>query len=262
VSRVAPTGKSASGVTRKRTLAQHASNSPKPPAQTARKTPRSARSASKGRFKSGWEKNVADRWTIHWRLYERLPWSEIVKRDGRSERALRAVVNDYLEHVQEGDAVRPLEQDPIDLLAAMLNRLTIMQDTMARLTQSTENGLVIVAAAREWRHAQKELRNLLMAVGKLPRDLGALGHLVEIRELADLLGRLLDRFEAGEIGAGDVRAQIDEWAGVQPVIEASSSAQARGVVNARRECSSQRLPGGDGGLSFSIVAVRSLGPCV
>jgi hypothetical protein len=43
-------------------------------------------------------------------------------------------VDDYLEHVQEGDAVRPLEQNPIDLLAAMLDRLTIMRDTMAGLT--------------------------------------------------------------------------------------------------------------------------------
>jgi hypothetical protein len=107
------TGKSTSGITRKRASV---SSSPKPPAQTARKTPRSARSASKGRFKSGWEKNVADRWTIHWRVVERLPWSEIVKRDGRSERALRAVVDDYLEHVQEGDAVRPLERDPVELV--------------------------------------------------------------------------------------------------------------------------------------------------
>jgi hypothetical protein len=85
---------------------------------------------------------------------------------------------------------------------------------------------VIVAATREWRHAEKELRDLLIAVGKLPRELSTLRHLVEVREMADLLGRLLDRFEAGEIGAGDVRAQIDEWAGVQPVIEASPSAQA------------------------------------
>jgi hypothetical protein len=223
---MASTGKPASGMTRKRAPAQRAEDSPKPPAKTARKTPRSARSASKGRFKSGWEKNVADRWVIHQRLIERLPWSEIVKRDGRSERALRAVVNDYLEHVQEGDAVRPLEQDPIDLFAAMIDRLAIMRDTMAGLVQNTENELVIVAAAREWRHSEKELRELLMAVGKLPRDLGTLRHLVEVRELADLLGRLLDRFEAGEIGAGDVREQVNRWAGVPPVIDASASAQA------------------------------------
>jgi hypothetical protein len=168
LSSVAATGKSASGITCKRASV---SSSPKPPAKAARKTPRSARSASKGRFKSGWEKNVADRWVIHWRVIERLQWSEIVKRDGRSERALRAVVNDYLEHVQEGDAVRPLEQDPIALLTATLDRLAIMRDMMVGLVQSTENELVVVAAAREWRHVEKELRELMIAVGVLPRDL-------------------------------------------------------------------------------------------
>jgi hypothetical protein len=224
---VAPTGKSASGITRKRGPVQRAVDSPKPPAKTARKTPRSARSASKGRFKSGWEKNVADRWTIHWRVVERLPWSEIVKRDGRSERALRAVVNDYLEHVQEGDAVRPLEQDPIDLLATMLDRLAIMRDTMAGLVQSTENELVIVAAAREWRHAEKELRDLLMAVGKLPRDLGKIAFVLEAREAADLLDGLLDGLENGSHTPAHVREQIAQWAGVeQPVIEGTTLAAA------------------------------------
>jgi hypothetical protein len=223
VSSVAATGKSASGITGKRASV---SSSPKPPAKAARKTPRSARSANKGRFKSGWEKNVADRWVIHWRLIERLPWSEIVKRDGRSERALRAVVDDYLEHVQEGDAVRPLEQDPLVLLSAMLDRLAIMRDAMAGLMQSTESELVIVAAAREWRHVEKELRDLMIAVGVLPRDLWKLRHLIEAREAADLLDRLLNQLEAGEITAAGVREGIAAWSGVVLTIESLSSAPA------------------------------------
>ncbi|MGA8364510.1 MAG: hypothetical protein WB709_08310 [Solirubrobacteraceae bacterium] len=217
------TGKSSSGIKRKRASV---SSSPKPPAKTARKTPRTARSAKKGRFKSGWEKNVADRWVIHQRLMERLPWSEIVERDGRSERALRAVVDDYLEHVQEGDAVRPLEQDPIDLLAATLDRLGIMRDTMVGLMQSTENELVIVAAAREWRHVEKELRDLMIAVGVLPRDLWKLRHVIEAREAADILDGLLDDLEDGSLTAQQVRARIAEWAGVKPVIESSPLEQA------------------------------------
>ena len=158
---------------------------------------------------------------------ERLPWSEIVKRDGRSERSLRAVVNDYMEHVQEGDAVRPLEQDPIDLLAAMLDRIAIMRDTMAGLVQSTENELVIVAAAREWRHAEKELRDLLMAVGKLPRDLGKIAFALEAREAADLLDGLLGGLENGSYTPAHVREQIAQWAGVeQRVIEGTALAAA------------------------------------
>ena len=217
---MAPTGKSASGITRKRTSL---SSSPKPPAKTARKTPRSVRSASKGRFKSGWEKNVADRWVIHWRAVERLPWNEIVERDGRSERALRAVVNDYLEHVQEGDAVRPLEQDPIDLLASLLNELTIMRDRMVAMAATSTNEPVVIGATREWRCLVKEIRELLQAVGKLPRDLGALRHLIEVREMAVVLDKLLDSFEDGSCSAQQVRARLAEWAGV-PQIEAPEPA--------------------------------------
>lgn len=220
---MAPTGKSASGITRKRTSL---SSSPKPPAKAARKMPRSARSAGKGRFKSGWEKNVADRWVIHWRAVERLPWSEIVERDGRSERALRAVVDDYLEHVQEGDAVRPLERDPVELVEALLNELTIVGDTMVGLIQSSEDERVIVAAAREWRHVEKELRELLQGVGKLPRDLGTLCHLVEVRELSDALDGMLTALEAGTITPEQVRARVAEWAGVDPHTQQPSPAQA------------------------------------
>jgi hypothetical protein len=227
LSDVAATGKSASGITRKRAPTQHPEDSPKPPVKAARKTPRFARSADKGRFKSGWEKNVADRWVIHHRLIERLPWREVVERDGRSERALRAVVDDYLAHVREGDAVRPLEQDPIDLLAAMLDRLAIMRDTMASLVQRSENELVIVAACREWRNTEKELRELLMAVGKLPRDLGRIAFALEAREAAHLLDRLLDDLESGGITPAQARASMAQWAGVeQPVIEGTAMAAA------------------------------------
>lgn len=218
---VATTGKSASGITRKRASA---SRSPKPPAKTVRKTPRSARSASKGRFKSGWEKNVADRWAIHARVFEGLPWSEIVERDGRSERALRAVVSDYLEHVQEGDAVRPLERDPIELVESLLNELTILQDTMVGLVNTSEDARVIVAATREWRRLMKEARELLQAVGKLPRDLSVMGHLVEVRELSDTLDGVLDQLEAGTITPQQVRARVAEWACVESVSEGAASA--------------------------------------
>lgn len=199
------------------------SGSPKPPAKTARKTPRSARSAGKGRFKSGWEKNVADRWTIHWRVFEKLSWAVITARDGRSERALRAVVDDYLKHVQEGDAVRPMERDPIELIESLLSELSIVRDAMVGVMQTTEDERVVVVAGREWRRLLKELRELLQAVGKLPRDLGSLRYLIEVRELSEMLDKTLDELEAGSITPGQVRVRVADWAGLPPVIEGSSS---------------------------------------
>jgi hypothetical protein len=212
---MAVTGKSASEMTRKRGLVQRTEDSPKPPAKTARKTPRSARSASKGRFKSGWEKNVADRWVIHYRLIERLPWSEIVERDGRSERALRAVVNDYLEHVQEGDAVRPLEHDPVELVESMLSELIVMRDTMVGLVRSSDNDRVVVAAMREWRRLARDVRELMQAAGVLPREFGTMRFTLEVREAAELLGGLLDGLEDQSVTPQEVRAKVAEWSGLK-----------------------------------------------
>lgn len=191
------------------------SSSPKPPAKTVRKTPRTARSASKGRFKSGWEKNVADRWVIHHRLMERLPWSEIVERDGRSERALRAVVDDYLEHVQEGDAVRPLERDPVALVESMVSELCIVRDTIQAVVAHTENDATIVAAAREWRRLARDVRELLQAVGVLPRELGTIRFTLEVRAMAERLGGLLDGLEDGTVNPAQVREEVCRWAGVE-----------------------------------------------
>ncbi len=169
----------------------------------------------RGKIKSGWRRNVADRWVIHWRVAERLPWSEIVARDGRAERTLRGVVNDYLKHVEEGDFMRTLDRDPVELVESMLSELTVMRDTMVGLVQSSDNEAVVVAAGREWRRLVKEVRELLQAVGKLPRELGTMRHLVEIRELADVLGRLLDGLEEGTVTPQEVRMQVAEWAGVE-----------------------------------------------
>ena len=164
---------------------------------------------------SGWRRNVADRWVIHWRVFEKQPWKAIVAKDGRQERTLRRVVDDYLANVESGDAVRPLERDPLDLIESMVNELMVMRDTMLGIIQSSADERVTVTAAREWRRLVKEVRELLQGVGKLPRELGTMRHLVEVRELSDMLDRSLDRLEAGEISAQELRAQVAEWAGVK-----------------------------------------------
>jgi hypothetical protein len=190
--------------TRKRTT--------KPPAKKPRARAKRARGQKET---SGWRRNVADRWVIHWRVFERMPWKEIVARDGRQERTLRRVVDDYLKHVEEGDFMRTLDRDPIELIESMLNELTVMRDVMVGLVQSSDQEAVVVAAGREWRRLVKEVRELLQGIGKLPHELGTMRHLVEVRELADVLDRLLDRLEAGTITPQELRAQVAEWSGVQ-----------------------------------------------
>lgn len=158
-----------------------------------------------------------DRWVIHWRVFEKQGWAEIVRKDGRQERTLRRVVDDYLANVESGDAVRPLERDPLDLIESMVNELTVMRDTMLALVQSSTDERVTITAAREWRRLVKEVRELLQGVGKLPRELGTMRHLVEVRELSDMLDRNLDKLEAGDITPQELRATVAEWAGVKQI---------------------------------------------
>jgi hypothetical protein len=186
----------------------------KPPAEKATKTPRSERSAVRGKFTSAWRRNVADRWVIYWRLTSRLPWAEIVARDGRSERTLRGVVEDYLENVQEGDAVRPLERDPVALVESMLAELELMRDTLAAITRTNENDAVVVAAVREWRRLARDVRELLQAVGVLPRELPTLRYTLELREAAKLLSRLLAGLEDGSQTPAAITEHMERWAGV------------------------------------------------
>lgn len=158
---------------------------------------------------------------IHWRVFEGESWESIAKRDGRTVRAVEKVVSDYLANVEEGDVVKPLERDPIVLIEGLLNELTVVRDVMVGLVEHSDDERVIVAAGREWRRVMKEARELLQAVGKLPRDLSVLRHLVEVRELSDMLDRVLDQLEAGTITPAQVRARVAEWAGVPPVIDAA-----------------------------------------
>lgn len=166
---------------------------------------------------SAWRRQVQNRWVIHWKVFEGLTWKEIVAKDGRQERTLRTVVADYLANVEEGDAVKPLERDPLDIIESMVNELGIMRDTMQTLVANSEDEKTVVAGVREWRRLVKEVRELLQGVGKLPRELGTLRHLVEVRELSERLDGWLDRLEDGQMSPQELRASVAEWAGVKQI---------------------------------------------
>lgn len=170
-----------------------------------------------------------DRWVIHWRVFEGLGWSEIVKKDGRQERTLRRVVDDYLKNVEDGDAVKPLERDPLDIIESMVSELAIMRDTMQALVARSDDEKTVVAGVREWRRLVKEVRELLQGVGKLPRELGTLRHLVEVRELSEKLDGWLDRLEDGRITPQELRAQVAEWAGVKQISAESDNGEGEPV---------------------------------
>lgn len=154
------------------------------------------------------------------RVYERLPWHVVAKRDGRSQQTLERVVKDYLDHVDNGELVEsPLDADAIELVRTSLERLAEIRDTAAELVTRAENQNAVIGALRTQLRAEKQYVELLQGVGKLPRELGTLRHLVEIRAVAQRLNELLGEFEAGKITATQVRLELDQFTGVPQLDE-------------------------------------------
>jgi len=160
---------------------------------------------------SAWQRQLRDRQVIHWRLFERLPWSVVAKRDGRTERQLRRVVDDYQRHVEDCDlAFSPLERDAVELVRMALDRLEIVRDTLTSIAANAETDAVAVGALRTALHAEAQVLELLQAVGKLPYDLGQMHRVIEERQLAEGMLAAMEVFD--DAGAQALEALPVEYA--------------------------------------------------
>jgi hypothetical protein len=148
------------------------------------------------------------------RVIERLPWSEITLRDGRTERQLRRIVADYEKRADDGGlvAASDLKRDPVQLIEAAIERLAMLRDAVVGIMLDASTDAMALGAARTWLAVEREYIELLQAVGKLPKELGTFRHLLDVRELATQLDRLLDGLESGELTPAAVRTQVYEWA--------------------------------------------------
>ena len=148
------------------------------------------------------------------RLIERLPWAEITLRDGRTERQLRRIVADYEKRTGDDGlvAASALQRDPVQLIEAELDRLEMLRDAVVAIMLDASTDAVALGATRTWLAIEGQYIGLLQAVGKLPKELGTFRHLLDVRELATQLDRLLDGLESGERTPAEARAQVYEWA--------------------------------------------------
>jgi hypothetical protein len=165
-------------------------------------------------LRSPWRRQLRDRQVIAMRLIERLPWAEITLRDGRTERQLRRIVADYEERAGDDGlvAASALQRDPVQLIEAELDRLEMLRDSVVGIMLDASTDAVALGAARTWLAVEQQYVQLLQAVGKLPKELGTFRHLLDVRELAIQLDRLLDGLESGERTPAEARAQVYEWA--------------------------------------------------
>lgn len=171
----------------------------------------------KDKLSTPWGRYSADRWVVYWRLVEGATWHEIVKRDGRTKSQLERVVKGYEEHGEPDEAlVGSMRQNPVELVEGAIERIEVLRTTGVVLVREASNVNEAVGALRTLLRVEQEHTRLMQAIGKLPNELGTIRFLVETRELAQELTRLLDGLDDGSLTTADVRRAIGEWAGALP----------------------------------------------
>lgn len=175
---------------------------------------------------SGRSKAIRDRIVVQLRIEGR-PLAEIGAFDGRSARQIERVLAAYEQHVAEhGELPSELDMDPLAILRASLHRYGFQRALLYQAAANASTSAELVGAVKALAAIEEKQVAVLSAVGLLPHELRALSRLMEVRQLADALDRMLDELEAGTITPQQVRTRVADWAGVPAVIEGPPSAHA------------------------------------
>lgn len=145
-------------------------------------------------------------------------YPEVSAVDGRSESALRVLKKKY---AASGSGVPDLlNEDPVRIIENMLRRKQVAWRLFAQVAMDSE-GTARIAAIKGMLQADERTVELLQHVGKLPRELGTLRHVIDVREIAEKMLTALDQMDAGEITPGEVRVAFEELAGIgAPAVDA------------------------------------------
>lgn len=110
--------------------------------------------------------------------------------------------------------VRFLDQDPVETIEFTLREYhssLVMYLMAAREARSTAE---YVTAIRGKDATLERITKLYQAVGKLPRELGTLRHVIDFRGIGQEMVRALDALEAGEASVVEVRRFFELLTGI------------------------------------------------
>ncbi len=129
------------------------------------------------------------------------PLKAIAEEAGITERQVRRVVEE-----RRTLAVGVIEQDPVDVISDMIAAFQASigdLELMAHRYADTHPAAA-VGAKKAADQGRERLVLLLQATGRLPRDLGAMSDLMELRELASAMVDVVRAFKRGEADADRV----------------------------------------------------------
>jgi len=145
----------------------------------------------------------------------------IAQEAGISERAVRTIVND-----RKALGAALLDRGPVDnvrRMAAQYEDMAVNCEALAVALVETQPAVALGAMAQAMA-ARRQLADLLQAANRMPRDMGYLGDLLDIREVAEEMVTAVRDFRDGKIGVDGVeqvfRQALHVGEGKAPELEA------------------------------------------
>jgi chorismate mutase len=144
---------------------------------------------------------------------DRKTWPQLAEQFGMSERALRYMHSDYV------DAQVTME-DPLMVVEETLHLYTEAIEKFAQEAQIGDNASARVGATRSMLEAAKGRLELLSAVGKMPRRLGAMNDVADVHRIVHEMAKVIERHGLGQEVIVELLQIVEGEAGEPPVIEA------------------------------------------
>jgi hypothetical protein len=130
----------------------------------------------------------------------------IAKQDGRDPVTIRKVIR----REAKADPESILALTPVKIIEAMLRRSQTAWKMAAAIAAHADNDSTRTTAIRTMLDADERVLLILQSTGHLPRELGTLRHLVDVRHIAITMIDAVRALENGERSPAEVRGVFEE----------------------------------------------------
>lgn len=130
----------------------------------------------------------------------------IAAQDGRGVRAINLVIR----RQEKANLEKLLEHAPVKIVEGMLRRSQMAWRMAATAAAHAEQDATRITAIRTMLDADERVLEILQSTGHLPRELGTLRHLVDVRHIAIKMIDAVRDLESGERSPEQVRGVFED----------------------------------------------------